>query len=361
VRALTPYRWSVASVTSESQPAASDASPIAADRPRRPLTVAWSLTRSTASRAWEHRVLGLAAEAGFWQLLSLPSLLLAVLGVMGYFSGQLGPGTLHDIESSIVHGLKHVIVPSAVDSTVQPALDRILKGGRADVVSIGFIVSLWTGSSAMATYVNTITIAYGLRQQRDAVRSRLLALRLYIAFVLVGIVLLPLLVLGPGLIVQIAPDRWQHVLHVVVYAAYWPVVVAISLALLTTLYHLSVPVRTPWRRAVPGALLGLAIWVIGSTLLRIWLVWAFRSTATYGPLGSPVAVLLFLYLTALAVLIGAELNAEIDRLWPVRATREARREEAAAQAEALADAAAEAAAEAAALERGEPRPLDQRP
>lgn len=287
------------------------------------------LVGSTIARAWNDRVLGLAAEAGFWQLLSLPSLLLAVIGLLGYFSGALGPDTVHDVERAIVHGLKHVIVPSAVDSTVQPALDRILRGGRADVVSIGFIVSFWTGSSAMATFVNTITIAYGLRQHRGAVRSRIVALELYLAFVAVGVVLLPLLVLGPSLITKLAPSDWRHAVHLITLIGYWPVVVLISLALLTSLYHLAIPVRTPWRRAIPGAMVGLGIWLVGSVLLRVWLTWAFQSSkATYGPLSAPVAVLIFMYLTALAILLGAELNAEIDRLWPVQATADARREEA---------------------------------
>jgi membrane protein len=291
------------------------------------LATARSLFVSTLARAWRDRVLGLAAEAGFWQLLSLPSLLLAVIGLIGYFSGSLGPDTLHDLEHAIVRGLKHVIVPSAVDSTVQPALDRILRGGRADVVSIGFIVSLWTGSSAMATFVNTITIAYGLRHHRGAVRSRIVALQLYLAFVAVGVVLLPLLVLGPTLITKLAPQHWRHAMHLITLIGYWPLVALISLALLTSLYHLAIPVRTPWRRALPGAVVGLGVWVVGSVLLRLWLTWAFRSTATYGPLSAPVAVLIFMYLTALAILLGAELNAEIDRLWPVQATAQARQQE----------------------------------
>jgi membrane protein len=295
------------------------------------LATVGGLIRSTLSRAWGDRVLGLAAEAGFWQLLSLPSLLLAVLGLLGYFSSALGPDTLHAVERAILHGARHVIVPSAVDSTVQPAVDRILRGGRADVVSIGFIVSFWTGSSAMATFVNTITIAYGLRHHRGAVRSRIVALELYLGFVAVGVVLLPLLVLGPSLITRLSPDNWRHVVHELTLIGYWPVVVLISLALLTSLYHLAIPVRTPWRRAVPGAIVGLLLWVAGSVLLRMWLTWAFQSSkATYGPLSAPVAVLFFMYLTALAILLGAELNAEIDRLWPVHATEQARREEAGA-------------------------------
>ena len=113
------------------------------------------------------------------------------------------------------NGLARVIVPSAVQSTIDPALHRILFGGRIDVVSISFVVSLWTGSSAMATYVNTITIAYGLRHARGAVSSRLLALRLYVGFVLASIILLPLLVLGPGDLVDLFPDKWHDGVHLV--------------------------------------------------------------------------------------------------------------------------------------------------
>src|SRR4051812_47671191 len=183
-------RRSVASMAT----AVSNAAVAPAGRRGRLATIG-GLIGSTLARAWRDRVLGLAAEAGFWQLLSLPSLLLAVIGLLGYFSSALGPDTLHDVENAIVHGLKHVIVPSAVDSTVQPAVDRILKGGRADVVSIGFIVSFWTGSSAMATFVNTITIAYGFRPHPRAGRRPLLPPGVLPRFLGVGVVLLP----PPGL------------------------------------------------------------------------------------------------------------------------------------------------------------------
>jgi membrane protein len=165
------------------------------------------------------------------------------------------------------------------------------------------------------------------------VRSRLLALRLYVSFVIVTIVLLPALVLGPQQLEDAFPHRWHTVVHRVILVGYWPVVILLSLALLATLYHQALPVRVPWRRALPGAAIAVLVWVAGSTLLRYWLDWAFRKTATYGPLSAPVAVLLFLYLTALAILLGAELNAEIDRLWPRPETAEVRAESAGAIAE----------------------------
>ena len=140
-------------------------------------------------------------------------------------------------------------------------------------------------------------------------------MRLYLSFVFLTIVLLPLLVLGPGDFVSLFPHGSRHAVRDVTDIAYWPVVLLLSLALLATLYHRAVPVKIKWRRALPGAVAAVVIWLVGSILLREWLTWAFRSTATYGPLSAPVAVLRFLYLTARAILYGAELNAEVDRAW----------------------------------------------
>lgn len=285
------------------------------------------LFRETFRAADHDRVLGLAAEAGFWQLLSLPSLLLGVLGLIGFFGDLLGSGVVNSVQNSVINAADHLVVPSAVHSTIAPALHRILAGGRADVVSTSFLLSIWTGSSAMSTYVNTITIAYGMRHLRGAVRSRLLALGLYFGFVLVDVVILPLLVLGPSRVVSLMPSALHDTARDVLLVAYWPVVVVLCLSLLATLYHLALPVRIPWRRALPGAALALALWVSGSLLLRLWLDWSFRRESTYGPLASPIAVLLFLYLLALAVLVGAELNAEVDRMWPLRQTEAARKAE----------------------------------
>jgi membrane protein len=105
---------------------------------------------------------------------------------------------------------------------------------------------------------------------------------------------------------------------------YWPIVVVLSIAFLTTLYHLSVPVRSSWRYDIPGATLAFTLWVLGSYLLRLVLVNA--TTSIYGPLAAPIAVLIWLFLTALAVLVGAAVNAAFDELWPGKSTAIARLE-----------------------------------
>lgn len=288
-------------------------------RPELPLHLRGVLTRAgrtvtqALAHAWHDRVLGLAAEFGFWQLLSLPPLALAVLGILGYFGNDLTGGTLVRVENSLLDSLSRVIVPDAVDSLLRPALHDILTRGRADVVSVGFLVALWSGSSAMATFVNTTAIAYDRRHHRGAVRSRLVALRLYLVGVAVSVVLLPLLVVGPTRVVLLAGPGYHRLVGQLVTLLYAPVVYAGSVLLLAAAYRFAVPGRIAWRHCLPGALLAMGLWVAGSYGLRAYFEAVFRSISAYGPLASPVAVLLFLYVTALAMLLGAELNGQLLR------------------------------------------------
>jgi membrane protein len=97
---------------------------------------------------------------------------------------------------------------------------------------------------------------------------------------------------------------------------YWPILIMASTGLLVTLYHLAAPVRRQWRRELPGAIVAMLLWLTGSFLLRLSLSTAIAHKPAYGVLAAPTAALLFLYVTALAVLLGAELNAQISRPRP---------------------------------------------
>jgi membrane protein len=300
-----------------------------AGTPALPNTVATGRRRlvvATLKRAWNDRVLGLSAEAAFWSLLSLPPLFLALLGSLGYFSNELGPDRISDIEQHLLSAFSRAFSPTVVDQTIAPTIGDLLRRGRADVISIGFIASLWAGSSATSTFVNTVTIAYGMRDMRGAVRSRLLALWLFIGTMLIGLVLLPLLVLGPSLLVELIPSGVRGDATTLLNAFYWPVLSLVLLAGLITFYHLAPPKRLPWHRGVPGALLAAAVFSLGGSVLRAYIGFIVGHGLSYGALAAPIAALLFFYVLALAVLLGAELNATIEQLWPSRPNRLTRRQ-----------------------------------
>lgn len=263
-------------------------------------------------------MLGLSAEAAFWQLISMPSLFLALVATLGYISRWLGPRAVNRTENTLEDWLARAFSQQVDGDIVTPMIHDILHSGRADVISLGFVIALWAGSSAMATFVNTITIAYDMRDLRGAVRSRLLALGLFLGSVLIGVVVLPLLVLGPDLLVRSFPDKWHHQVQQLTSIGYYPVIVLLTIVGLTTLYHLAPPRRLPWHRGVPGAILALLIFLGGSALLRLYISYVLDRNHTYGTLAAPVAALLFFFILALGVLLGAEFNAAIEAASPTQ-------------------------------------------
>jgi membrane protein len=269
-----------------------------------------ALPRRALASAWRHRVLGLAAETGFWTLLSMPPLLLCLLGLVGYLTAPFGPGLVPAVEQQVLEVATRVVTDDAVTTLIQPVVHDVLTNGRADVASLGFFMALFSGSTAISSYVNALAIAYGQRSHRGAFRSRLLALGLYLAALVVGAILLPLLVAGPQLLLKIAPSGAQDLVQTAIAVAYWPIIAALSVLLLTTMYHLAVPTRTRWRAHLAGATVAMSLWLVGSIALRAYLAFAFRTVSVYGPVATPIAALLFFYLSSLAVLLGAEINAQ---------------------------------------------------
>ena len=224
--------------------------------------------------------------------------------------------------SAIIDFASRVLTDSAVNRVIEPTLNDVLEGGRFDVISVGFVLALWSGSRALNVFVDTITVMHGLGGHRGIVKTRALSFVLYLLGLVTGGITLPLVIAGPALVDKALPQRLDFL-----NTLYWPTVIVLCICFLATLYHVSVPVRTNWSFNLPGAVFSLVCWVVGSYLLRwVLTVTAADSRSIYGPLAAPIAVLLWLYLVAIAVLIGAAVNAAFDTVFPQMSTTNARKE-----------------------------------
>jgi membrane protein len=308
------------------------AAPAADDRPRgrlaswpAPVRVPLQVLGQTLAKAWQDRILGLSAEAAFWQILSVPPLLIGLLGSLGYLSTFIGEDSVREIEDQLLTASADVLTPDVVDSLVAPTLNDILGSGRLEVVSVGFLLALWAGSSATATFMNTTVIAYDQRDVRGPIRTRLKALWLFVVGLFMAVITLPLLVLGRGVLVGLLPDRWQDTASMLVNAVYWPVVLIGLLLALTSFYHVTLPHRLPWRRHLPGTLLAMSFFLVAALGLQAYVADILTTALPYGALATPIGALLFCFFFGMAVLLGAELNATIQARWPAPLRRHDRR------------------------------------
>ncbi|WP_432523984.1 YihY/virulence factor BrkB family protein [Kineococcus sp. SYSU DK006] len=312
--------------------AAAGAAPPLRVRPPAAAVRAWrdgrALAAGTLEACLRFRVTGLAAEGGFFALLSLPPLVFGLVASLGYLGRWLGADDVAAARGQLTRLTQSLFTPEAIAGVILPTFDSVTTSGRADLTLLAFAVSVWSGSRALNVHVDTIAIMYGLGGHRGIVRTRLLSLSTYLVALLVGVVVVPLVLVGPRLLGEWLPEhvRWLTTL-------YWPVVLVLSVCCLATLYHLATPVRSRWWRDVPGALLALLGWLAVSWVLRWALGYSVAgpSTSIYGPLAAPIVVLIWFYFLTTAVLTGAALNSAVDRVWP-DPTRAAAREAARLQA-----------------------------
>ncbi|MFI5428304.1 YihY/virulence factor BrkB family protein [Aeromicrobium sp. UC242_57] len=262
----------------------------------------------TVSSCFRYRVTGLAAEAAFFAILSLPPLVFGLAGTIGFIAERYDVAQVDVLKERIIDVASKALTDGTVDKVIAPTLDEVLDGGRIDVISIGFVLALWSGSRALNVFLDTISIIYGLGGHRGILKTRALSFSLYVVALVIGIVLVPMVLMGPDVAADVLSDRWSFL-----RLFYWPAVLVVSVGFVTTLYHLAVPARKPWLVGMPGAVLTLVFWILGSYLVRWALGFSTGGMSVYGPLAAPIAVLLWLYVLSISVLIGAALNAAVEQ------------------------------------------------
>ena len=270
------------------------------------------VARRTLSKSWDDSIFSEAAQAAFWCALSLPPLLLGMLGSLAYMAPLFGPQTLPTIQERLISTANHFFSQNVVTEIIEPTIRDIIQGARGEVVSIGFVISLWAGSSAVSAFVDSIVEAHDQTALRHPVRQRFYALGLYVVMLVGAIITAPFLALGPIKIAQYVPDSWDYALS----WGYYPVLFLAGVIAVTFLYRVSLPKPLPTHRLLYGSALAVAVFLIATFGLRVYLTWITSTGYTYGALATPIAFLLFAFFLGFSIMLGAELNAAIQEQWP---------------------------------------------
>lgn len=279
------------------------------------------VTARTLSKSWDDGIFAMAAQAAYWEILSLPPLLLGLLGSMGYVAGWFGPESIITVQHGIIRFADTIFNHEVVSQFIEPTVGDILSKGRADIISIGFPIALFAGSSAISSLVDSITFAHEQYSVRHPVWQRVFALLIYIVALVLAVVTLPLLTLGPDLLGRVLPTSWTPTVLNLINTFYYPAVVVVLVLGLTTLYKAALPLSLPLWRLLPGAILAMLVFLVSTTGLRIYIAALSNTGYTYGALATPIALLLFAFLIGFAVVLGAQLNNAIQEVWPVSPTQ----------------------------------------
>ena len=269
----------------------------------------------TVDGAIRDRLPGLAAETSFYIILSLPALLVALLAAMPAFVPDVNGQDWQDELIARTSEVASVALTSnTIDAVVENVIEPLLEGGGVGLVSTAFLAAIWVSSRAVKVVLTTTALVYGRESHRPGWLQRVIGFVVTFGALLVGTILAPLLLAGPGFAEQL--EEWFEIdlgpLVPIWEVAYWPTVILLAVVAIAVLYRVAVPHRGRWWRDLPGAMGAAGVWLLGSAGLRVYGVYLTEADTVYGPLAGPIVALLWLWLTALAVLLGAEFNAQLD-------------------------------------------------
>lgn len=274
----------------------------------------------TLVREWrEDRVGGLAAEVAFFAVLSVFPALLALAATLGSLTGLLGSDVADRAEQAVVTVVGTVIGDER--AATANAVRRLFAADSPGVLTVGAVLAVVALSRGFAAVVRALDIAYDIEERRSWLSVRLTALALSIGTVVVATVLLTAMVVGPllggGRAVADAVGLGEA------FAVSWtwlrlPVAFVVVIAWAATIFHVAPNHRTPWRWDLPGAVLAAVVWVVVPGGFRLYLQVAVGGNAVFGVLGGALTLLFWLYLLAIGLLVGGELNAVIAARHHVR-------------------------------------------
>jgi membrane protein len=272
--------------------------------------------RRTISEYREDNLSDWAAALTYYALLSLFPAFIVLVALLGIF-GQ------HPRTTNAVLDIIRDIGPSSAVDTFEGTIEQVVKnkGGAGTLLGFGLLAALWSASGYIGAFMRASNVIYEVEEGRPFWKKRPLQLVVTLIMVmLLAVVALSIVLTGP-----LAKSVGKHVgvegAALTAWAiAKWPILLAMVVTMIAVLYFAAPNVRHPgFRWITPGSIVAVVVWIAASLGFGFYVANFGSYNNTYGALGGVVIFLVWLYLTNSAVLLGAELNAEIERQRELRA------------------------------------------
>jgi membrane protein len=273
------------------------------------LPISWG---ELLTRTWREfnadNCLGMAAQLAYYFILALFPALLVVVAIASYFP----PSTMQ----AVIASLGPFLPPEAL-TLIRDQLQAISDGDDAGLLTVGVLGALWSSSAALTAIIDTFNRAYDIEESRPWWKVRLLAIVLTVGIAVFILTAFALVVAGPE-VAHWLVDRFglAEAVATVWTVVQWPLVFLLAASGIGLVYYFAPDADQEWVFLTPGSALATVLWLLASLGFRLYTQHFSDYNATYGALGGAVLLLLWLYVSGLAILVGAELNAEIEHASP---------------------------------------------
>jgi membrane protein len=252
----------------------------------------------------------LAQALAYSTFFAIPSVLLVAVGV---FTLVAGPGTIATLMAHFQH-----VMPSQATSLLGSSLQRLNRNQSASIVmtAVGGVLAVWSTTGAMTSYMTALNLAYERKDKRSFLRKRLVALEMVAAIGIAFLLVAALLIFGPELERLVAGHAGGAAGAVawIWWVAEWPILLLGLVAAFSTLLYLGPHVEhRRWEYVTPGSVFATVVWLAVSGAFAFYTSSFSSYNKTWGSLAAVIVMLTWLWLAAMALLLGAELNAETAR------------------------------------------------
>jgi membrane protein len=286
---------------------------------RSPLQSLWNLegvpakviAKNTWDAIFEDNLLGRSAELGFYFLFALFPTLFTACSILG-----LAARSAFHIYENLLQYLSIVAPPSAL-GTVREAFNQTTAAASSGKLTFGLVAALWSASVGFVAIQESLNVVYRVKETRPYWKARLSAIG--ITFVLSVVITLMLAsLLAADFFARLAHRHiYHHLLDVLAAGSLrtlgWLVATGFLSLLFALIYYFGPDVKVSrWRWLTPGSAMGMVGWLVASLGLRVYVHYFNNYSATYGSLGTVIILLTWFYLSGLMLLLGGEINSEIE-------------------------------------------------
>ena len=267
------------------------------------------LLKRTFNETIADDVLNLAAQQAYYFFFALFPALLALISFASFFP-------IANLTDEVMNMLGRV-APVEMMKLVRDQMDKISGDNAGGLLTIAFLFTLWSSSGAVVSMCSTLNAAYDITEGRPWWKVRLVALGLTVGLAVFILASMTLVIGGPALAQKVAEMAGLGTAFVWTWnILQWPVVFALVATAIAVVYYFAPDAEQSWVWITPGSILATLLWVIASIAVSYYVSNFGSYTETYGVIGGVMVLMLWFYVTGIAILVGAELNAEIEHASP---------------------------------------------
>ncbi|HEY2392960.1 MAG TPA: YihY/virulence factor BrkB family protein [Candidatus Angelobacter sp.] len=266
----------------------------------------WQLTKRLYQEVIEDDVFTRSAALAYYFVSALFPMIFFMMAILGFFARS------HDLQTGLLNYIARFI-PGDAFNLIRKTLQEIAISSSGLKLALGLTLAMWSGSGGISSLMDALNRCYHVKEARPWWKNRLISVGLTVGISALTIMALIIILYGGNIAKFVGSEIGLSSVAVLAWRiVQWPIAFLFVVVAFALLYYWGPDAKQKWQWITPGSMVGVVVWIGASMLFRVYLHFFDSYSKTYGSLGAVIVLLLWLYISGLAILLGGEINSEIE-------------------------------------------------